>query len=80
MPVGIMNSLRVSLCKDADDAVAKGFDYKTGDFTAVNVVQVVVVKNGTEQNNPTVDFVLEDAAGNKYVFMVTARLLKALPL
>lgn len=77
---GVMQHLSVELCDDAEEAVAKGYDYKKMDIKPVNVVRTVVVKNGTRAGNATVDFIMEDEAGNRYVFMVTGSLLKALPV
>ena len=73
--------LAITICDDADDAVAKGFDWKTADppVLPIEVKQVVVVRNGTEAGHPTVDFVLEDATGQRFMFMITGRLLKSIP-
>lgn len=76
---GVMQHLKVVLCKDAEEAQQKGHIYHEG-FTAVEIDTVVVVQQGTESGNPTVDLVLKDAAGNKYVVMVTGNLLKSIPL
>lgn len=78
-PFGVMSHLSVTMCEDAQDAVAKGFNYEAPEFTAVSVEKVVVVKRGTVNNNSTVDFVLVDETGKKYVFMVTGHLLKSIP-
>lgn len=73
--------LDITICEDAADAVAKGFDHGTAKppVLPIEVKQVVVVRNGTETGKPTVDFVLEDANGQRYVFMITGRLLKSIP-
>lgn len=42
----------------------------------IRVKKVVVVRNGTEEGNATADFILEDADGKQYVFLVTTNLLK----
>lgn len=74
-------TLDVTICQDAADAIAKGFDYKDAQppVLPIEVKQVVVVRSGTVAGNPTVDFVLEDANGQRYVFMITGRLLKSIP-
>lgn len=74
----IHTSLDVEVCLNADEAIEKGYTYNN-DYTPVEVKKVVVVRDGTVRGNPTVDFVMEDASGKKYVFMVTGNLLKALP-
>lgn len=79
---GVMHHLRIAVCEDFRDAVAKGFDYKAEEYagiTAVEVDTVVVVQNGTMAGNPTVDLLLVDEKGNKYVVMVTGALLKSIP-
>lgn len=77
---GIMNHLDIHICKDADDAVAKGhvYDQKDG-YKMVEISKVVVVNKGTEEGNATVDLVLRDEAGNKFLVMVTGNLLKSIP-
>ena len=45
----------------------------------IEVKEVVVVRRGTEAGRPTVDFVLEDDSGQRFVFMITGNLLKSIP-
>ena len=75
----IHNHLEVTVCADPTDAVAKGFDYAKDNIKPIEVKKVVVVRNGTENGNPTVDFLLEDETGQRFVFMVTGNLLKSIP-
>jgi hypothetical protein len=80
----IHNHLDVFICKDAADASAQGFNYNASSSPAsaikpIQVSKVVVVRNGTVEGNPTVDFLLVDESGQQYVFMVTGRLLKSIP-
>lgn len=77
---GVQQHLSISLCEDAHEAEAKGHFYRPPDFKPIEIDQVVVVKKGTEEGNPTVDLVLKDADGNKFVVMVTGRLLQSIPL
>jgi hypothetical protein len=79
---GMMQHLNVVLCATADDAIAQGYhkDGKYKDSKAVAIDKVVIVREGTQGGNPSVDLVLKDEAGNQYVVMVTGRLLKSLPL
>lgn len=78
----ITQHLSITICQDAADAVAQGFDWKsaTPKVKPIEVKKLVVVRSGTEQGNPTVDFLLEDENGQQYVFMVTGNLLKSIPL
>jgi len=76
---GIQNTLCVATVQDPGQATKEGYAYPKPQFTPVYVKQVVVVKNGTEAGKPTVDFVMEDASGKEYVFMLTGRLIKSIP-
>lgn len=74
------NHLKVVVCNDAADAVAKGYDYVAqGGYKPIAVKEVVVVNGGMQSGASSVDFVLEDEAGQKYVFLVTGKLLKSIP-
>jgi len=75
---GVMNHLKVVICENAADAISKGFDYQDM-VTAVEIDTVVVVREGTATGKSTVDLVLKDQAGNKFVVMVTGALLKSIP-
>lgn len=82
MPFGVMQHLNVVLCPDAQHAIDLGYN-PTEEYRhaqPVEIEKVVIVKDGTTAGNPTVDLVLRDQAGNRFVVMVTGRLLKALPL
>lgn len=72
--------LNVTICKDASDATRQGFFYRPPIYKPIEVTQVVVVQNGMESGNPSVDFVLEDETGQKYVFMIGGKLLRSIPL
>lgn len=75
---GVMQHLDVVICKDADEAAQKGFVYR-GDIKAVEIEKVVVVQQGTQAGNSTVDLVLKDEHGKQYVVMLTGNLLKSIP-
>lgn len=77
---GVMTSMKVAVVEDAAEAIEQGFNYTDGDYKAVEIVQAIVVRNGTEAGRPSVDFILQDEDGNKYVVLLTGALLKALPL
>ncbi len=79
--MGPQNHLPIVICQDAGDAIAQGYDYasKGDEFKPIELTQAVVVRNGTVGGNPTVDFVLTDQAGQKYVVMLTGALVKAIP-
>lgn len=73
-----MQRLDIALCNSPEEAAEKGFVYHNG-FTQVHPKKAVVVRNGTVNGNATVDFILEDDDGKKYVFMITANLLNSIP-
>lgn len=76
----IHNDLKVTICKDASDAMRQGFFYREPVYKSMVIERVVVVQNGTESGKPTVDLVMMDpATGQKYVAMVTGALIKAIP-
>ena len=75
---GAQQHLDIIVCKDANDATEKGFVYHEG-YKPVEIDTVVVVQNGTEGGNSTVDLVMHDQQGNKYVIMITGALLKSIP-
>ena len=77
---GIHNSLSIEVHEDAGAAIAAGRDYgKDKNIRPIRVESVVIVRKGTAEGNPTVDFVMVDETGQKFVFMVTGRLLKSIP-
>lgn len=75
-----MQHIDLTLCNTIQEAIGKGFtkEDKYKDFTFITVEQATVVGQGTTAGNATVDIVLKDAQGNKYITMVTAELLKAI--
>ena len=77
----IHNHLSIEVCADPANAIARGYDYKTHQPQPkpIEVKKVVVVRNGTQAGNATVDFILEDETGQRFVFMVTGNLLKSIP-
>ena len=75
---GFMNSLNVVICEDGEDALQKGHFYGE-DVTRVNIEKVVVVRRGTQEGNPTVDFVMVDEKDNRSIVALTGRLLRTVP-
>lgn len=81
----VHNSVSVAICADAEDALNSGYDYTgmdaTGNAPAYNPIQidkVVVVQKATQEGRSTVDFIMHDATGKKFVFMITGRLLQTI--
>ncbi len=77
--MGINQHLNVTVVEDAHEATRQGFFYREPVYTGVTITQVVVVKKGTQSGKSTVDLVLEDAQGKKYVVMLTGALLRSIP-
>ncbi len=75
---GVQQHLDITICESSQDAETKGFVYSEG-YTAVEIDKVVVVKKGTKAGSSTVDLVMKDAAGNKYVVMLTTALISNIP-
>lgn len=76
----VKQTLAVHICADAKDAIRQGFLYRPPVYKPIELTKVVVVRNGTESGKPTVDFVLEDEKGQKYIFMLTGALLSSIPV
>ncbi len=75
-------SLDIEVCRDAADAIDRGYNYSSNggrEAKPLRVKKVVVVNYGTEAGLPTVDFLMEDEDGKAYIFFVTGRLLKSIP-
>lgn len=75
------NHLSITICQDGADAIAQGFNWREAvpPVKPIEIKKVVVVRRGTEAGNPTVDFVLEDETGQRFVCMVTGALIKSIP-
>jgi hypothetical protein len=48
----------------------------TAEWKELNLIDVVVTKEGTVEGRPLMDFRLTDADGNDHYFMVTGRIVK----
>lgn len=76
---GLQQHLAVSIVQDAGEAIEKGFLYREPEYEGISIEQIVVVRDGTIEGNPTVDFVLKDSTGKKFVVMLTGALVKSIP-
>lgn len=77
--IGVQTDLAVSICEDASDAVRQGYFYRQPVYLPIKIIKAVVIKNGTQSGGSSVDFILEDEKGQKYVVMITGAILKAIP-
>lgn len=75
----IHHSISVRVVDNAKEAIKEGFMYRPPVFKPIRIEKVVVVKHGTESGGSTVDFVLQDEKGQKYVFLITGQLLRSIP-
>lgn len=76
----VHNHIHVKFCDDAADAISKGYDWNKVEppVKPIQIKEVIVVRKGTEAGNATVDFLLEDETGQRFVFMITANLLRVI--
>lgn len=68
------NQLTIKICRDPSEAPNYN---ELGDFKGANLTDAVIVKNGTEGGNPTVDLIFVDENGQKYVALITGKLLRS---
>lgn len=67
------NSIQIKICDSIEDAPNYN---KLGGYQAVSLKELIIVKKGTVGGNDTIDLIFEDEEGNKFVSMITAKLLK----
>lgn len=71
----ITQSISLRICDTPTEAHEQGFVYREPEVLPMELKQVVVVRGGTQEGGSTVDFLCEDASGQKHVFLITATLL-----
>jgi hypothetical protein len=76
----VQNILTIAVCKDAAEATRQGYFYRPPVYLPIRISKVVVVEKGTKSGNATVDLILEDEKGQKFVCMLTGALLRSIPL
>lgn len=76
---GVHHSLTIKVVKDSHEATRQGFFYRPPIYKPLRIEQVVVVELGTESGKPTVDIIFENEEGQKYVVLLTGKLLKSIP-
>lgn len=74
-----MQKIEITICDGVDEAIAKGYTYDPPNYTKVNIQKAIVVRRGTVDGNSTVDLIMQDDKGNKYVALITSNLLKSIP-
>lgn len=70
--LGIMIFQSPSEAPNYNDLLAKGEK-----ISALTLTDAYIVKNGTEGGKATIDLLLTDDKGNKFVSMITANLLRS---
>ena len=70
-----MNAITINIFENAEQAIAGGFTYHNAPYKVCQISKMVIVLNGTVDGNSTVDIILEDDNGNKFVAVTTANLL-----
>ncbi len=58
------------------DSPAEAPKYSGEEFTMIKLKTAVIVGNGTQQGNPTVDLQAVDGEGKKYLVMTTGSLIE----
>lgn len=72
-----MTELNIKIAKSVDDAP----NYrKLGGYKGAELLEAVIVPEGTESGAPSVDLVFEDEAGNKFVALTTGAILEGLAM
>ena len=76
LPFGVNTNLKLVICKDAEDAIARGYNYHEPEYKPLRVLEAVRVSHGMESGAASVDMIVQDQSGQKYVFIITSNLLK----
>jgi hypothetical protein len=66
------NNIRIRFFNNPKEAPT----YNRPEFKHAEVTEAVLVRNGTAAGSPTVDLVFTDEKGQKYISMITAKLLQ----
>jgi hypothetical protein len=74
-----MTNLEIAICDSVQDAIDKGYSYSEPEYKRARLVKAVVVKDGMESGNSSVDLILVDDSGQKYVALVSSALVKSIP-
>ncbi len=70
------NALSIKVVETPQEA--PNYNRDSIDVRGATISQVVIVKRGTVEGNPTVDFQFKDQEGAEYVAMLTGRLVQSL--
>jgi len=70
-----MQSIIIKKCKTV--AEAPNYSKDLPEFKSAELKKAIIVENGMESGEATVDLQFEDQDGNKYTAMITGTLLKA---
>ncbi len=69
-----MQNLSIKICDSIEDA--PNYNTNGEGFKKAILTKAVIVRRGTQEGHDTIDLQFVDDAGNKYVAMITGRLLK----
>ena len=70
-----MNSVNIKICDTVEDAP----NYKKmGGYTSLSIGDFVIVGQGRQSGRPTIDVLLTDDEGKRYVAMITGTLVEML--
>ena len=76
---GVQQHIAITICADSHEAEAKGYLYRRPEYLPLKLDKAVVVRKGLVSGKSTVDLIMEDEKGQKYVIMVTQALLHMIP-
>lgn len=72
--------LVVTVCASPSEAIQQGHFYREPVYKGAQLEKVVVVRKGTTSGKSTVDLVFRDSGGQLHVVMLTAALLRSIPM
>ena len=71
-----MKRVTIKICDTVEDA--PNYNTNGEGFEKATFVQAIVVRNGTEEGQDTVDLQFIDENGHKFIAMTTANIIKTL--
>lgn len=77
MTFGIVKHITLNICENVEQAIERGFSYNKPEIKPIDIERFVIVAKGTKAKKPTVDIVLKDERGQRYVVMITGALLES---
>lgn len=70
------HQLNIVICSSPQDAIDRGYVYRLPEFKPIEIERVVIVRKGMESGASTVDLILENELGERYMCMLTGKLVQ----